>query len=113
MFMSSFISNGLQLFSHDLSCPFILQPIMNSSAGRGRMTTSHKLGFFLILVGLAWGLYLLRLTVVFEESRHRESDILKARIIELSKNYISALSKEHALESVETPLGGRSLQPCK
>lgn len=77
------------------------------------MTTSHKLGFFLILVGLAWGLYLLRLTVVFEESRHRESDILKARIIELSKNYISALSKEHALESVETPLGGRSLQPSE
>ena len=75
------------------------------------MATSHKLGFFLILVGLAWGLYLLRLTIVFEESKHRESDILKARIIELSKNYIAALSKEHALD--KAPLEGRSLQPCE
>ena len=88
---------------------------MNFSAGRkmGRLATSHKLGLFLIVLGITWGLYLLRLTVVFEESQHRESDILKARIIELSKNYISALSKEHTLEHLGAPLEGRSLEPCK
>ena len=88
---------------------------MNTSAGRkmSRLATSHKLGLFLIVLGITWGLYLLRLTVVFEESQHKESDILKARIIELSKNYISALSKEHTLKHLGAPLEGRSLEPCK
>jgi len=72
------------------------------------MTSSHKLGFFLILLGLVWGLYLLRLTIVFEESKHRESDNLKRRIIELSKQYITALSKEHALDKVDVPAEARS-----
>ena len=75
------------------------------------MTSSHKLGFFMILVGLAWGLYLIRLTVVFEETKHRESDNLKRRIIELSKQYITALSKEHALDKVDVPAEGRSMHP--
>lgn len=83
------------------------------TAGRGRIATSHKLGFFLILIGVAWGLYLLRLTIVFEESKQRESDILKTKIIELSKNYIAALSKEHALEQMGPPLGGRDVHSCK
>ena len=72
------------------------------------MTSSHKLGFFLILLGLVWGLYLLRLTIVFEESKHRESDNLKRRIIELSKQYITALSKEHALDKVDVPVEAKS-----
>ena len=75
------------------------------------MTSSHKLGLLLILVGLAWGLYLIRLSVVFEETKHRESETLKRRIIELSKEYITALSKEHALDKVEVPKEGRSMHP--
>ncbi|XP_065051620.1 alpha-1,6-mannosylglycoprotein 6-beta-N-acetylglucosaminyltransferase A-like [Rhopilema esculentum] len=84
-------------------------------AGRkaGKLATSHKLGFLLILLGLAWGLYLLRLTVVYEESQHRESDVLKQRIIELSKNYISALAKEHTFNHIGPPLEGRSLEPSE
>ena len=86
-----------------------------NSVGRkaGKLATSHKLGFLLILLGLAWGLYLLRLTVVYEESQHRESDVLKQRIIELSKNYISALAKEHTFNHIGPPLEGRSLEPCE
>ena len=60
----------------------------------GGFVNAQKLGFFLIILGLVWGMYLLRLTLLVEDNRKSESDILKKQIIELSKRYIKALAKE-------------------
>eukprot|EP00794_Sanderia_malayensis_P017569 gene17569-19321_t len=82
-----------------------------SKNGKGRLLTSHKLGFFLIILGLVWGFYLIRLTSVYEQGHHKESELLKSKIVDLSKKYIEALSKEHALEQLSYNKVGKSHTP--
>ncbi len=73
-----------------------------------RCLSSHKLGFCLIALGLVWGFYLLRLTAVYELKQQKESEVLKSRIIDLSKKYIAAMSKEQTLEHIDMVGPGRS-----
>ena len=82
--------------------------------GKGtRFINSQKIGFFLILLVIVWGFYLLRLTALYDEGKHRDSAALKTKIIELSKKYIATLSREHTIAQLDAPLDGRSLKPCE
>ncbi|XP_014033843.2 coiled-coil domain-containing protein 126 isoform X3 [Salmo salar] len=60
---------------------------------------SQKLSGLLIILGLAWGLMLLRYTV--QQPRHKSSGELRQQILELSRRYVKVLNEEN-----QNTLGG-------
>lgn len=54
---------------------------------------SQKLSVLLLLFGLAWGLMLLRYTV--QQPRHQSSSELREQILQLSRQYVRALTEEN------------------
>ena len=64
---------------------------------KGRMkVSSHNLGMFLIVIGLVYGFYLIRMTFIMDPKD--ETEYLKKEIIKLSKKYITALSKTNGID---------------
>lgn len=60
--------------------------------------TSHRLGIILIILSLVWGMYLIQIQL---NDRQSQSEYLKQKIIELSKDYIDAVAKEKGLRATE------------
>lgn len=54
---------------------------------------SQKLSVLLVVLGLAWGLMLLRYTV--QQPRHQSSAELREQILELSRRYVKVLREEN------------------
>lgn len=57
-----------------------------------RRSMSHRLGLVLVLLGLVWGLMLLRYTV--QQPRHQSSAEIRQQILELSHRYVRVLREE-------------------
>lgn len=64
-----------------------------------RSSMSQRLSLLLVLLGLAWGLTLLRYTV--QQPRHQSSAEIRQQILELSHRYVRVLREE----SQNTPGG--------
>ncbi|XP_031559579.1 alpha-1,6-mannosylglycoprotein 6-beta-N-acetylglucosaminyltransferase A-like [Actinia tenebrosa] len=60
--------------------------------------TSHRVGVILILLSFIWGLYLIKIQL---DERSSQPDYLKARIIQLSREYIKALAREKSLGGID------------
>ena len=56
--------------------------------------SSHRLGVILIVLSFVWGMYLIQVQI---NDRQSQSEYLKSKIIELSKEYIDAVAKEKGL----------------
>uniref|UniRef100_A0A8C7N4Y7 Transformer 2 alpha homolog n=3 Tax=Oncorhynchus TaxID=8016 RepID=A0A8C7N4Y7_ONCKI len=74
------------------------QPTSSLRTMLGR-NMSQKLSGLLIILGLAWGLMLLRYTV--QQPRHKSSGELRQQILELSRRYVKVLNEEN-----QNTLGG-------
>uniref|UniRef100_A0A8C6U9R2 Coiled-coil domain containing 126 n=1 Tax=Neogobius melanostomus TaxID=47308 RepID=A0A8C6U9R2_9GOBI len=57
-----------------------------------RRSMSHRLSLLLVVLGLAWGLMLLRYTV--QQPRHQSSAEIRQQILELSHRYVRVLREE-------------------
>lgn len=57
-----------------------------------RRSMSHRLSLLLVVLGLAWGLMLLRYTV--QQPRHQSSAEIRQQILELSHRYVKVLREE-------------------
>ncbi|CAL1583765.1 unnamed protein product [Knipowitschia caucasica] len=57
-----------------------------------RRSMTQRLGILLVLLGLAWGLMLLRYTA--QQPRHESSQELREQILELSHRYVRVLREE-------------------
>lgn len=57
-----------------------------------RRNMSHRLSLLLVVLGLAWGLMLLRYTV--QQPRHQSSAEIRQQILELSHRYVRVLREE-------------------
>ncbi|KXJ25526.1 Alpha-1,6-mannosylglycoprotein 6-beta-N-acetylglucosaminyltransferase A [Exaiptasia diaphana] len=60
--------------------------------------TPQRIGIILILLSLVWGLYLMKIQL---EERTSQPEYLKARIIELSREYIQALARAKNLDTTD------------
>jgi len=60
-----------------------------------RRNMSQKLSALLVVLGLAWGLMLLRYTL--QQPRHQSSAELRQEILELSRRYVKVLTEENQL----------------
>lgn len=74
-----------------------LPRMYRSSRSRIKLTP-YRIGIILITLSLIWGLYLMKIQI---DERASQPEYLKARIIQLSKQYIQALAHAKTIDSID------------